>query len=810
MKEHPALNAPYDSLTYQQPPNEILDLVDVARVPFVQVDRKGRYALFIHRDSYPSLASLYAPEMRLAGLRVNPQLNIGSRETYYINIQIKNLETGELKEAKGLPNYPRLTNFTWSRNQTKLAFTHSTDEGVQAWYLDLETAEAHCLTAAQVNANLEHPLTWMQDEASLLIKLLPEVRPELQDADKKVPAGPTISESEGTKAQNRTYQDLLKTPTDIHNFIVLGSSVLHRVYLDGRQERWLEEAALFRSCLVSPNGNYVLVTTLEQPFSYSVPYSRFPQYSKLYTADGAFVETVNKVPLIEEIPQGFMSVRKGRRLLRWRGDHPASLTWAEALDEGDASKEVPYRDAVYFCAIEGQTSEPQLLLKTVNRFDTIEWGTDNLAVAHDYWWNTRNTKVYLFDPSDASVEPRVVIDRNYQDEYNDPGHFIVRRNQFGCSVLHVQNNQLYLMGEGRTAEGHFPFVDRMDLTTLEKERLYQSTYTDRMEQLYFPLDLEKGKFLVRIQSPTAYPNYYIRHIYEEEVLEQITDFKNPFSSLQEVHKEVIRYKRSDGVQLSGTLYLPVGYDLEQPEKKPLIIWAYPKEYKDNNSAGQVLSNPNEFIYPYYGSMVYWVTRGYVVLDDAAFPIVGENEEEPNDTFIEQLVDNARAAIDTLDERGYIDRERVAVAGHSYGAFMTANLLSHSDLFAAGIARSGAYNRTLTPFGFQSEERNYWETPETYHRVSPFMSADKMKTPLLLIHGAADNNSGTYPLQSKRYFDALRGLGAITRLVLLPKESHGYVARESILHLLWEQDRWLEKYVKNMHETTSTEKDEKLI
>lgn len=791
MKEH----SPSSALTYQQPPKEILDLVDVARVPFVQVDRAGQYALYIHRDSYPSLSSLYAPEMRLAGLRVNPVLNIGSREIYYKHVQIKNLQTEVVQDVKDLPNNPRLAKFIWSPDQTKLAFTHSTDKGVEAWYIDMSTAQAHRLTTATVNANLNQPITWMRDGLSLLIRMLPPNRPALQDTKTQIPDGPTVSESDGSKAQNRTYQDLLKTPIDVHNFLVLTNSDLCQVQLNGDKKHWLEETALYHSCLVSPDGNFVLVTALELPFSYLVPYTRFPNQAKLYTKDGKYIETINQVPLTEEIPQGFMSVRTGRRLLHWRADRAACLVWTEALDGGDAAQEVPYRDAVYSYDIQDVERVPVLLLKTINRFDTIEWGTEQVALAHDYWWNTRNTKVYKFNPSDNTIDPKVIIDRNYQDKYNDPGEFITRRNAFGRLVLEMRGTQVYLIGEGHSPEGQYPFVDSMDLETLETKRLYKSTYTDRLEQIYFPLDLDKGDFLVRIQSPVDYPNFYSRNIYQAEELRVITSFENPFRGLQAVHKEVIQYKRKDGVQLSGTLYLPVGYNLEQPEKKPLIIWAYPREFKDNDSAGQVVSNSNEFIFPFYGSMVYWVTRGYVVLDDAAFPIVGEEQEEPNDTFIEQLVANAEAAIDALDEKGYIDRTKVAVAGHSYGAFMTANLLSHSNLFAAGIARSGAYNRTLTPFGFQSEERNYWEAPEVYNKMSPFMTADKMKTPLLLIHGAADNNSGTYPLQSERYFNALRGLGATARLVMLPQESHGYVARESILHLLWEQDRWLEKYVK---------------
>ena len=360
----------------------------------------------------------------------------------------------------------------------------------------------------------------------------------------------------------------------------------------------------------------------------------------------------------------------------------------------------------------------------------------------------------------------------------------------------MDGHTAYLFGDGYSPEGQFPFIDELDLRTLEKRRIYQSTATNQMEDLVSFIDSKQGTLITRIESPQMFPNYYIRNLRKRIGNIPLTSFENPFKSIEGVHKEVINYQRADGLELTGTLYLPVGYDKEKKEKLPMIMWAYPREYKDRGSAGQSSSNPNAFTYLSYGNPIYWVTRGYAVLDEASFPIVGEGDEQPNDTFVEQLVSNAKAAIDAVDSMGYIDRERVAVGGHSYGAFMTANLLSHSNLFAAGIARSGAYNRTLTPFGFQAEERNYWEASEVYDGMSPFMHADKMKTPMLLIHGEADNNSGTHTMQSERYFQALKSFGAPARLVILPMESHGYVARESVLHLLWEQDQWLEKYVKN--------------
>ncbi|MDX1471159.1 MAG: prolyl oligopeptidase family serine peptidase, partial [Flavobacteriaceae bacterium] len=715
-----------------------------------------------------------------------------SRTTFFNDIKTKKANAKDAKTVSGLPSNPRLSDFSWSPDESMVAFLHTTDQGVETWVLDVEEGSAKKLTGPIVNANTGSTLNWYSDGKSLLIKTLPADRQALIDTDTAVPSGPTISVSDGSKAQNRTYQDLLKNPNDEFNFEQLAKAELKKVSLDGSITDFMP-SKLYRGIDFSPNGEYVMITHMKKPFSYLVTYYRFPYETNIYKSNGEFVAKVNDVPLDEVRPKGFMATRTGKRDISWRSDKPATIYWVEALDEGDPENKVTHRDAVY------QLDAPfkgdgNIMFKTLNRFSGISWGDDDTAIAYDYWWNDRNTKSYLIDPSDNSKEPKIIYDRNYQDAYNDPGNFVTTKNDMGQYVLAMEKNHVYLMGDGHSEDGQFPFVDKMNLNNLKKERIYTSTYTDKLEDLRSAIDMDEGKILVRIESPTEYPNYYIRDIDKKEDLTAITSFENPFKSLQDVDKKVITYKRDDGLDLDATLYLPLDY--KEGEKYPMLMWAYPREFKDKSSASQNTTNPNEFIYPYYGSPIYWVTRGYVVLDDAAFPIVGEGDEEPNDTFREQLVANAKAAIDAVDDMGYIDRDRVAVGGHSYGAFMTANLLSHSDLFAAGIARSGAYNRTLTPFGFQSEERSYWDAPEVYYGMSPFMHADKMKTPLLLIHGVADNNSGTYPLQSERYFNALKGLGAKVRLVMLPKESHGYRAKESILHLLWEQDRWLEEHVKN--------------
>nr|WP_298131574.1 prolyl oligopeptidase family serine peptidase [uncultured Pseudoxanthomonas sp.] len=783
-----------EALPYQTPPPEILQLADVQRPPSVVTDsRKTRLVLF-YRDAFKSLAELSDEELRLGGLRVNPRTNIASTTTYFNNLQVQALAGGTPRPVTGLPATPRLANFTWSPDEARLAFTHTTRVGVEAWVLDLASARATRLTEARVNGNVGNPLTWFRDNQALLVRMLPVQRPALVDTAREVPTGPIVSVSDGSKAQNRTYQDLLKNPQDEANFTVLATSELHRVPLKGRATRW-RGAAMYTGESFSPDGRYVLLRTLRTPFSYLVPYSRFPYRAEVVETTGKAVVTVVDAPLAENLPKGFMAVRAGRRDIDWRADQPATLVWAEALDKGDPAVEVPFRDEGF--AWEAPfTTPPRSIFKTVDRVQGVLWGDDRHAIVTDYWWNTRNTRTYLFDPSQAGAPLRELASRNYQDQYSDPGEFETRRNAVGERVLALDDGRAHLIGDGFTPEGQFPFIDRMDLASGSKERLYTSRLTGQKETIQALLDPRAGTALVRLESPTAFPNYYIRHLKQRIAPVAVTHFENPFKGLQGVHKEVLAYTRADGLPLTGTLYLPAGYDrVAKTEKLPLVMWAYPAEYKDRNSAGQNTTNPNEFIFPSYGSPVYWVTRGYAVLDDAAFPIVGEGKAEPNDTFVPQLVANARAAIDAVDALGYIDRNRVAVGGHSYGAFMTANLLTHSDLFAAGIARSGAYNRTLTPFGFQQEERNYWEAPEVYNGMSPFMHVDKMKTPLLLVHGEADNNSGTFTMQSERYFNALKGFGAPTRLVLLPKESHGYAAKESVLHLLWEQDQWLERHVK---------------
>ncbi|MEC8683460.1 MAG: S9 family peptidase, partial [Bacteroidota bacterium] len=498
------------NLDYQKPPQEILDLVDVPRAPWVLMNTEGDTMLLMYRDSYKTIAELSEEELRLGGLRINPKTNIGSRTTFYNDIKIKGIEETEAGTISGLPEDAKLSNFNWSPDESKMAFTNTIEDGVQVWVLDLETAIAKRVTEAFVNANMGNPISWFKDGESLLVNMLPATRKELVNTAEAVPTGPTISTSDGSKAQNRTYQDLLQNPNDVFNFEQLATSALVKVNLDGTSTLW-KDAAMYSDVSFSPDGNYIMTSTIHKPFSYIVPYYRFPETVTVYQQDGTEVKVVNETPLLEELPQGFMATQTGKRRISWRADQPATLYWVEALDQGDPEVEVEYRDQV-FMQKAPFSAAPQKVIKTINRYSGILWGDANTAIAYDRWWNTRNTKTYVFNPSDGSNMGEVISDRSYQDVYSDPGNFVTHDNEYGRSVLTLVNGNAYLIGDGFSDKGQFPFIDKMNLKTQETERIYESEYTDKLESLQKALDIEAGKILVRIEAPTEYPNYYIRDL----------------------------------------------------------------------------------------------------------------------------------------------------------------------------------------------------------------------------------------------------------------------------------------------------------
>jgi dipeptidyl aminopeptidase/acylaminoacyl peptidase len=791
--------AAQNGLTYQKPPAPIEALLDAPPTPVVRVSPDHTTMLIEQPATFPTIADVAQPRYRLAGMRFNPATNGPSREVSTIRLSLQAIG-GPEKQIQGLPARLRASRAMWSPDSRHIAFVQKADASapggaaLQLWLIDVDKARAHRLGAFRLNAVLGPPCEWMPDSTALLCRLVPAARgPAPKPAE--VPAGPNVDENLGKVTPAHTYEDLLKTPSDEALFEYYANSQLAVVPLAG-VARLLPVHGLIQAAAPSPDGRYALVETLHRPFSYSLPAENFPLQVSVVTLKNAAAKILADRPLVDNLPISFDAVEAGPRDFEWRSDAPATVVWVVAGDGGDPKVKTPVRDRLVQLSapFEGKGT---LLLELPMRFRGVAWGDDHLAVVTEARWSDRHTLLATFDPSAPNGPAKTLYEGSSQDRYHSPGRPVTERNTQGFPVLRVtaDGGGIYFFSPGATPAGDQPFVGVMPVAGGTEKIVWRSAAKSYGDPVSLLAD---GKVLVRQESETTPPNYFTATLSQSgdaaAQLTQVTSFPNPYAGHKLPSKQLLKYKRADGVELTATLWLPAGYDKSQGPL-PTLMEAYPAEFKTRSAASQVAGSPYRFPRIGWGSPVFFAQTGYAVLENASIPIVGEGDEQPNDTYVEQLVAGAKAAIDYGASLGVVDRRRVAVMGHSYGAFMTANLLAHSDLFRAGIARSGAYNRTLTPYGFQAEERTYWQAPEVYYKMSPFSYADKIKTPLLMIHGEADDNQGTFPIQSERFYAALKGQGATVRLVWLPLEAHGYEAHESLSHMLWEMSRWLDTYVK---------------
>ena len=783
--------------TYQLPPKAVADMIDAAPTPHATVSADRRWLLLLEPPSFPPIGEVAAPERRLAGLRIDPRTGGPSRRNFLVSMTLHDLEDPKnVRVIKGLPKGARISDFTWAPNAQRIGFTITGNDGaVTLWTADVARARARRVSARRLAGAGGQSYSWLPDSSGFLARLVPKDRGAEPPAP-LAPAGPIVQQSVGRKAPARTYQDLLRGPHDETLFEHYMRTQLARVSLAGVVTP-LGPPALIGGFDSSPDGKYVLVSVMHRPFSYRVPIDRFPARVEIWDRRGKLVRQIVDLPLQEEVPVDFAAVPAGPRSFEWRADADATLCWVQASDGGDPKRPAldGVRDELLCLAAPFSDKKPRTLAKLGLRYGGVTWGNGRVALINEWWWADRKTRTWIIAPDAPLTSASALWDRSSEDRYSDPGRAVVTTTARGTQVLAFapEGESIFLFGSGASDEGDRPFVDRLNLTTRQSERLWRS------EAPYYeiPWDLldHAGTSLLTRRESVAQPPQYVRRKLPHGAPLQLTRFKHPSPRLATVEKRLIQYQRGDGVSLSGMLYLPPGFREGVDPPLPLLMWAYPQSFKSVASAGQITDSPYRFARIGWASPLWALPLGYAVLDDPTFPIVGQGAVEPNDTYIAQLTAGAQAAVDEVVRLGVADRDRIAIGGHSYGAFMTANLLAHSNLFRAGIARSGAYNRTLTPFGFQAEERTFWEAPQTYMEMSPYAHADRIHVPLLIIHGEADNNSGTFPIQSERLFEALKGLGGRARLVMLPAESHGYRARESVMHTLWEMATWLEQYVK---------------
>jgi dipeptidyl aminopeptidase/acylaminoacyl peptidase len=796
---------------YNQPPKNILDVMHAPSPPVPRVSPTQDAILLVSWQDYPSISRVATPFLRLAGVRVESK-NHSKHDTpggYGITPCARNFDLVHTADgaqihialpAGACPGMP-----VWAADGKRFAFVNITPEAVELWIGDAKTGEVRKVPGARLNPMFNDEMQWMPDQKTLLVKLVPAGM-GAPPPEPTVPLGPSIQETEGEKGQSSTYEnrDTLGNKHDEDLFDYYAASQLALVDAATSAITPVGKPANYESINPAPDGRHILITAIHKPYSYVTTYDRFPQEVEVWdVSDRSHVlaHTIASLPLADRVPIGGVPV--GPREFSWRATEPATLVWAEALDGGDWNVKVPARDKIML--LKAPFNSPAVeVTRLEQRYVGFSWGEQpGVALLNEYDFNRHWRRNFLIDVDDQQPKPRLLWDLSTDERYANPGNPVKRQLANGSSVVRQEGDSIYLAGVGASPDGDRPFLDRLDLKTLKSERLFRSDKTSYELFLSFT-GPDTKTFLTWRQSPTDPPNAFARTLGKSIIGDApagesafastsvaITHIPDPTPELRAIKKRLVKYKRADGLDLSFTLYTPPGY--KEGTRVPTILYAYPLDYADASKAGQVAGSQETFTQLRQYRLL--LLAGYAIIDNASFPIVGD-PKKAYDTYMEQLVADAKAAVDEAVRLGVADPDRIGVTGHSHGALMTANLVAHSDLFRAGVATSGSYNKTLTPFGFQNERRSVWEATDVYLKVSPFFFADKLKTPLLIVHGAQDANPGTTPLQGQKLYEAIRGNGGTTRLVMLPHEPHWYAAMESNEQLIYEMVRWFDKYVKN--------------
>ena len=781
---------------YKKPPQDVLEVLNAPATPRAIVSPAHTHVLLVEPLRYPPIADLAQPMLRLAGLRINPATNGPHRGFWNKSMTLLRVIDGTETRLQ-TPAGVRLSQPKWSMDGQHFAFTSTNATGMELWIGGTD-GEVHRVPGLRVNgvlapttplARTDHVFQWMPDNHTLLVQAVPSNRgPAPTQAS--VPAGPHIQESSGRTGPVLTYEDMLSNAHDEELFDYYATA--QPVWIDATSGKVqpFGKPGIFQSLIPSPDGADVLITNVHRPYSYLHPMSAFPKDVEVWDRSGKTVHKVASLGLEDRVP--IDGVPTGPRDYMWRPGETATLVWVEAMDGGNPKEKAPHRDRILMMKSPFR-GEPAEVFETEQRFRGMQFGEKGShALVEDFDRNRRWMRTFLVNPDQPGTQGKVLWSLNVQDRYHSPGEPVTIRLANGERAIHQNGSDIFLSSLGAGPQGDRPFLDKFNVETGQTERLFRSE-PGHYESFVAMLDDSGTKILTEREGPTEAPNYFVRTLGTGGGVKALTHYPDPTPQLRGITKQLVTYKREDGVPLSFMLYLPPGY--KAGTRLPTVVWAYPLEFNDADTAGQLTGSTDRFTTIVGPSHLFFLLHGYAILDNAAMPVVG-NPETVNNTYLEQIVMDAKAAIDKAVEMGVTDRGRVGVGGHSYGAFMTANLLANSSLFRAGIARSGAYNRTLTPFGFQTERRTFWEAPDVYTRMSPFWSANKIKAPLLMIHGEADDNTGTFPIQSERMYQAVRGNGGTVRLVTLPAEAHGYAAKESIGHTLYEMLAWFDKWVKN--------------
>lgn len=795
------------STGYEKPPSHILDVLHAPAPPQPFVSPIGDTVLLVSWVEYPPMSQVAEPFLKLAGVRVEPRTRrkhdtpggYGITPCARDFTLVKVATGGETRVA--LPAGSCAEAPLWTADGKRFAFRATSSSAVELWVGDAASGAVRAMAGVKLNPMLGSAAQWMPDQKTLLVKLVPESA-GLPPAESPVPRGPSVQETNGEKGESSTYEarDTLKNKHDEELFDYYGTSQLALVDAEKGSVERIGVPGIYADLDPAPGGEHILVEAIKKPYSYVTTFDRFAHDVCVWDRTGKNPRVVASLPIADRVPVHGVPI--GPRSHAWRQSEPATIVWAEALDGGDWKVKVPARDKVMMQKAPFTTPAVEIT-KTEQRFAGFRWGEKPaFALLNEHDENRHWRRVFAMNVDDRAAKPRLLWDLSTDEKYKDPGQPVYRELPNGAWVVRQDGDAIFLRGQGASSDGDRPFLDRFDLTTQKAERLFRSEKTAYEYFVAFVDDTAKT-FLTWHQSPTLPPNAFARTIGASvqnapageaifsSTARPVTQLSDPTPAVRAIKKRLVKYKRKDGTDLSFTIYTPPDY--QEGKRVPSILYAYPLDYADASKAGQVSGSEQTFTRLRQYRLL--LLAGYAIIDNTSFPIVGD-PKKAYDTYLEQLVADARAAVDKAIEIGVADPERIGVTGHSHGALMTANLLAHSDMFRAGIATSGSYNKTLTPFGFQNERRSVWEAQNVYLKVSTFFFADNLKLPILIMHGEDDANPGTTPLQAVKLYEAIRGNGGTARLVMLPHEPHWYSAMESNEQLAAEMIRWFDKYVKS--------------
>jgi len=798
-------------LEFRPSPESIQPFFKGKPMPRVSLSPDSEHMLIVQGVRFQRIEDLSRPYLGLAGVRIDPVNNGPARPVYYTEFRI--LSLNDRKELPlPMPSGARFSLPVWSPNGSRFACLRYLRDRVELWIGNPSRRTLTPLKNIRINAAFGRPFQWMPDGKSILCQTVSSQRGRLPKRERVAP-GPLIQDTRPDKVPLRRSADGLKDGFDRELFLYYCQAELERVEVTGGKRTRLRKLnrshapgeklkpTIFFHYDISPTGAHILVERLHPPFTLHVPARMFARSVEVWTLQ-ADVKTASVLPSAETIPLG--GVQRRPRGHHWRPTAPDTLVWVDALDKGNPAEPAEFRDRIMLLPMQSQSKERELV-RLPHRFSRIYWGENpDVALVREYVSSENKHRVWYVNPEEKSKADteggpsqtvHLLWELPVQDRYLHPGFPLMRQLANGKRAMRVVDGKIYLNGWGASPKGDRPFLDRFNLETTEKERLFECDEKG-FEAVVAILNGsgEKGlEFITHYEDPQTYPNYYRRTIGKIE-RHPLTRFKDPVKKLR-VQKQLVTYFRNED-RLSCMLYLPPGYDAKNPTK-PLstILWVYPRQYTRGSDAAQVAGNTRRFDHFTGADPRFLTLEGYAVID-LALPVVGD-QETANDQFTGQIVSSAEAAIDQMVLMGVSDPGRVGVGGHSYGAFAAVTLLANSQYFRAGVAQSGAYNRTLTPFGFQNERRTLWQASDTYRKMSPLFDVPKIRNPLLLIHGLEDGNAATTPAQSRQLFQAIKGQeGGKARLVMLPHEAHTYRTRESIEHVLHEMVGWFNEHVKN--------------